>query len=122
MTSSAESFSFVLAESKAYGLANIITGKKYLALAKGGSIIVKDNDYEEMAYQTIKLFSNMTYLKEQDKSARESLKNFLPEKVDIRYINLFESLMNGTCKEFIDSEYIKYINETESLKELLSSL
>ena len=122
MTSSAESFSFVLAESKAYGLANIVTGKEYLALAKKGSIIVKDDDYKEMAYQAIKLFSNMTYLREQGKSARESLNNFLPEKVDLRYINLYESLMNGTSTEFFDSEYKKYINETESLKELLSSL
>jgi len=122
MTSRAESFSFVLAESKAYGLANIVTGKEYLVLTKKGSIVVKDNDYEEMAYQTIKLFSNMTYLREQGKSARESLENFLPEQVDLRYINLFESLMNGTSKEFFDLEYKKYINETESLKDLLISL
>jgi glycosyltransferase involved in cell wall biosynthesis len=102
MTSSAESFSFVLAESKAYGLANIVTGKEYLVLTKKGSIVVKDNDYKEMAYKTIELFSNMTYLREQGKSARESLNNFLTEKVDLRYINLFESLMNGTSKEFFD--------------------
>ena len=37
-------------------------------------------------------------------------------------INLYETLINGTSKEFFDSEYKKYINETESLKELLSSL
>ena len=122
MTSSAESFSFVLAESKAYGLANIVTGKEYLVLTKKGSIIVKDNDYEEMAYKAIELFSNMTYLREQGKSARESLNNFLTEKVDLRYINLFESLMNKTSKVFFDSEYKKYINETESLKDLLTSL
>ena len=122
MTSSAESFSFVLAESKAYGLANIVTGKEYLVLTKKGSIIVKDNDYEEMAYKAIELFSNMTYLREQGKSARESLNNFLTEKVDLRYINLFESLMNRTSKVFFDSEYKKYINETESLKDLLTSL
>lgn len=122
MTSSSESFSFVLAESKAYGLANIVTGKEYLVLTKKGSIVVKDNDYKEMAYKTIELFSNMTYLREQGKSARESLKNFLQEKVDLRYINLYESLMNGTSKEFFDSEYKKYINETESLKDLQTSL
>lgn len=122
MTSSAESFSFVLAESKAYGLANIVTGKEYLVLAKKGSIVVKDDDYKDMAYKTIELFSNMTYLREQGKSARESLNNFLTKKVDLRYINLFESLMNGTSKEFFDSEYKKYINETESLKDLLNSL
>ena len=122
MTSSAESFSFVLAESKAYGLANIVTGKEYLVLTKKGSIVVKDNDYVEMAYEAIKLFSNITYLREQGKSARESLNNFLAEKVDLRYINLYESLMNGTSKEFFDSEYKKYINETESLKNLISSL
>ena len=122
MTSNAESFSFVLAESKAYGLANIVTGKEYLVLTKKGSIIVKDNDYKEMADKAIKLFSNMTYLREQGKSSRESLNNFLSEKVDLRYINLFESLMNGTSKEFFDSEYKKYINETESLKDLLTSL
>jgi hypothetical protein len=122
MTSSAESFSFVLAESKAYGLANIVTGKEYLVLTKKGSIVVKDNDYEGMAYKTIELFSNMTYLREQGKFARESLKNFLSEKVDLRYINLYESLMNGTSKEYFDSEYKKYINETECLKDLLTSL
>ena len=122
MTSNAESFSFVLAESKAYGLANIVTGKEYLVLTKNGSIVVKYDDYEEMAYKAIKLFSNMTYLREQGKSARESLNNFLPEKVDLRYINLYESLMNGTSKQFFDSEYKKYINETECLKELLTSL
>ena len=122
MTSSAESFSFVLAESKAYGLANIVTGKEYLVLTKKGSIIVKDNDYKEMAYKTIELFSNMTYLREQGKYARESLNNFLPEKVDLRYINLYESLMNGTSKVFFDSEYKKYINETESLEDLFTSL
>ena len=103
MTSSAESFSFVLAESKAYGLANIVTGKEYLVLTKKGSIVVKDNDYEEMAYKTIELFSNMTYLREQGKFARESLNDYLSEKVDLRYINLYESLMNGTSKEYFDS-------------------
>ena len=99
MTSSSESFPFVLAESKAYGLANIVTGKEYLVLTKKGFIFVKDNDYEEMAYKAIELFSNMTCLREQGKSARESLNIFLPEKVDLRYKNLYESLMNGTSKE-----------------------
>lgn len=122
MTSSAESFSFALAESKAYGLANIVSGKEYLVLTKKGSIVVKDNDYKDIAYNAIKLFSNITCLREQGKSARESLNNFLPEKVDLRYINLFESLMNGTSKEFFDLEYKKYINETENLKDLLTSL
>jgi glycosyltransferase involved in cell wall biosynthesis len=122
MTSISESFSFVLAEAKAYGLANIVTGKEYLVLAKKGSIIVKDNDYKEMANYAIKLFSNKTYLKEQGKAARESLDDFLTEKVELRYINLYESLMNGTSKIFLDKEYIKYINETESLKELKNSL
>jgi len=98
ITSNVESFSFILAESKAYGLANIVTSKKYLVLTKKGSIVVKDNDYEEMAYKVIKLFSNMTYLREQGKTSRESLNNFLSEKMDLRYINLFESLMNGTSK------------------------
>ena len=122
MTSSSESFSFVLAESKAYGLANIVTGKEYLVLAKKGSIIVKHDDYEGMAYEAIKLFSNITYLKEQGKAARESLEDFLSEKIDLRYINLYESLMNGTSREFLDSEYKKYINETDNLKDLLNSL
>ena len=122
MTSSCESFSFVLAESKAYGLANIVTGKEYLVLTKKGSIVVKYDDFEGMAYETIKLFSNITYLKEQGKAARESLKEFLSEKIDLRYINLYESLINGTNKEYLDSEYKKYINETENLKDLLNSI
>ena len=122
MTSSSESFSFVLAESKAYGLANIVTGKEYLVLAKKGSIVVNNDDYEGIAYETIKLFSNMTYLKEQGNAARESLKDFLSEKIDLRYINLYESLMNGTIREFLDSEYKKYINKTDSLKNLVNSL
>ena len=83
---------------------------------------MKYNDYEELAYESIKLFSNMTYLREQGKAARESLNNFLSEKVDLRYINLFESLMNGTSKKFFDLEYKKYINEAENLKDLLTSI
>lgn len=122
MTSNCESFSFVLAESKAYGLANIISGKEYLVLSKKGSIVVKDNDYEEIAYETIKLFSNKTYLREQGKAARESLDDFLTEKLNLRYINLYESLMNGTSEQFFDSEYKKYINEADSLKDILNSL
>ena len=122
MTSNCESFSFVLAESKAYGLPNIISGKEYLVLSKKGSIVVKDNDYEEIAYETIKLFSNKTYLREQGKAARESLDDFLTEKLNLRYINLYESLMNGTSEQFFDSEYKKYINEADSLKDILNSL
>ena len=122
MASSSESFSYALAESKAYGLANVITGKEYLVLTKKGSIVVKYNDYEGMAYEAIKLFSNSTYLKEQGKADRESLKEFLSEKIDLRYINLYESLMNGTSREFFDSEYKKYINETENYKHLVNSL
>ena len=122
MTLSSKSFSFVLSEYKSYGFINIVTGKEYLVLAKKGSIVVKNDDYEGMAYETIKLFSNMTYLKEQGKAARESLKDFLSEKIDLRYINLYESLMNGTIRQFLDSEYKKYINETDNLKDLVNSL
>lgn len=122
MTSNSESFSFVLAESKAYGLPNIISGKEYLVLSKKGSIVVKDNDYEEIAYETIKLFSNKTYLREKGKEARESLHDFLKEKVSLRYINLYKSLMNGTSEQFFDSEYKKYINESECLKDILTSI
>ena len=122
MTSNCESFSFVLAESKAYGLANIVSDKEYLVLSKKGSIVVKDNDYKQIAYETIKLFSNKTYLREQGKAARESLNDFLTEKVNLRYINLFESLMNGSSEQFFDSEYKKYINEADSLKDILNSL
>ena len=46
----------------------------------------------------------------------------MPEKIDLRYINLYETLINGTSKEFFDSEYKKYINETENIKDLLTSL
>jgi len=55
MTSSAECFSFVLA-SKAYGLVNIVLGKEYLVLTKKGSIVVKDNDYEEFSYMQLNYF------------------------------------------------------------------
>ena len=107
MNSSVESFSFVLAESKIYGLENIDIGKEYLTLTKKGSIVVKDNDYEKMAYKAIKLFFNMIYLRKQGRSERESLNNFLPQKIGLRYVNLLESLMNGTSNEYFDSEYTK---------------
>ena len=107
MNSSVESFSFVLAESKIYGLENIDIGKEYLTLTKKGSIVVKDNDYEKMSYKAIKLFFNMIYLRKQGRSERESLNNFLPQKIGLRYVNLLESLMNGTSNEYFDSEYTK---------------
>ena len=93
MTSSAESFSFVLSESKAYGLANIVTGKEYLVLTKKGSIVVKDNDYKQMAYEAIKLFSNITYLREQGKAARESCDRNIDKGIAATITTTFKELL-----------------------------
>ena len=62
LLSDCESYCYSLAEAKAFGLANINIGKKYLVLTKNGTIHIDSDEPKNLADACIKLLKNQTYL------------------------------------------------------------
>ena len=56
-----ESYAMILEEAKAFGIPSIICGLDYLSLAKGGTIILYDDEPEVIAKEAIKILKNNTY-------------------------------------------------------------
>ena len=56
-----ESYAMILAEAKSFGIPSIICGLDYLTLAKGGTIILYDDEPEVIAKEAIKILKNNTY-------------------------------------------------------------
>ena len=71
-----ESFGLVVAETKIYGIPNIIIGIDYISIAKGGTIIIYDDDPEIISNEAIKILKNDEYRKKLGKEARESMQKF----------------------------------------------
>ena len=108
-----ESYCYALAEAKAFGLANINTGKKYLVLTKNGTINIDSEEPKEIADACIKLLKNQTYLKEQGNLARKSLEPYTYEYLNERYYSVMVSLVNNNFTSYAEKEY-KKINISES--------
>ena len=57
-----ESFGLVVAETKIYGIPNIILGINYISTAEGGTIIVYDDNPSIIAREAIKILKNDKYI------------------------------------------------------------
>ena len=90
-----ESFGLVVAETKIYGIPNIIIGIDYVSIAKGGTIIIYDDNPEIIAEEAIKLLKNDEYRKKLGKEARESMKKFNNNLLFKKWIKLILSVYNG---------------------------
>ena len=53
----------------------ILCGLDFLALAKGGTVIIYDDNPDTIAKEAIKILKDETYRKQLGKEARESMKN-----------------------------------------------
>jgi len=53
-----ESFGLVLSESKIFGIPNILVGLDYISIAKGGTIIIYDDNPISIAKEAIKILKN----------------------------------------------------------------
>ena len=69
----AEGYPMVLGETKMYGIPTILCGLDYLALAKGGTVMVYDDNPETIAKEAIKILKNETYRKILGDEARKSM-------------------------------------------------
>ena len=59
----AESYGLVMSETKIYGIPTILCGLDYITLAKGGTVIIYDDNPNTIAKEAIKILKNETYKK-----------------------------------------------------------
>ena len=69
----ADSYGMVLSETKIFWIPTILCGLDYLALAKGGTIIIYDDNPATVAKEAIKILKNETYRKKLGVEARKSM-------------------------------------------------
>jgi len=113
-----ESFGLVLAESKIYGIPNILIGLNYISIAKGGNIIIYDDKPEYIAKESLKILINNKLKQNLGKLSRNNMKKFKNELLLKNWINLILSIYNN------DDYYkrLKLTNKKISEKEALISL
>lgn len=109
MPSLTESYAMVLAEAKVFGIPSIICGLDYLSLAKGGTVILYDDEPEIIAKEAIKILKNNTYRQKLGKEARESMKIKKNKFIVKKWINLLLSVNNG------EEYYNKLAKNTEKI-------
>ena len=113
-----ESFCLSLAETKIYGIPNILIGLNYISISKGGIIIIYDDRPEYIAKESIKILLNTILKTELGKKARYSMKQFDNYKILNKWIKLILSIYYG-------DELYTYLKDIEikiSIKESLNIL
>ena len=84
-----------LVEAKLFGIPTIICGLDFLSLAKGGTIIIYDDNPDTIAKESIKILKNEKFRKELGKEARESIKNYKKKLIAKKWIKLLLSVYKG---------------------------
>lgn len=90
-----EAFPMVLCETKIYGIPNILVGIDYISIAKGGTIIIYDDEPQSISNEAIKILKNKKYRRKLGEEARNSMKKFNNEILFIKWIKLILSVFNG---------------------------
>ena len=85
----------VLCETKIYGIPNILVGIDYIQIAKGGTIIIYDDEPQSISNEAIKILKNNKYRRKLGKEARNSMKKFNNDILFIKWIKLILSVFNG---------------------------
>ena len=95
LPSLSESYSMVLSEAKIFGIPSILCGLDYLALAKGGTIIIYDDNPETISKEAIKILKIKEYRKMMGNEARKSMKKFKNSLIMKKWIKLLVSIYKG---------------------------
>lgn len=90
-----ESFGMVLAETKIYGIPNILLGLDYVSLSNKGTIIIYDDEPKSIAKEAIKILENYRFRKILGKQARKSMKQFNNRLLKFKWIQLILSVYKG---------------------------
>jgi hypothetical protein len=110
-----ESFGLVLAETKMYGIPNILMGINYISLVKNGTIIIYDDTPESLAKEGIIILLNNRFREYLGKESKKSMKKYNNEALAKKWINLILYI------NYNDSYYFKFkrqnikITDKESL-------
>ena len=83
-----EAFGLVLSETKIFGIPNILVGLDYVSIAKGGTIIIYDDNSESIAKESIKILKDYKYRKKLGREARLSMKKFKNDLLLKKWIEL----------------------------------
>jgi glycosyltransferase involved in cell wall biosynthesis len=90
-----EAFPLVLCETKIYGIPNILIGIDYISTAKGGTVIIYNDEPKSISNEAIKILKNYNYRKKLGEEARNSMKIFNNNLLFIKWIKLVLSVFNG---------------------------
>ena len=85
----------VLCETKIYGIPTILVGLDYISIAKGGTIIIYDDEPQSIANEAIKILKNNKYRKKLGEEARNSMKIYNNDLLFIKWIKLILCVFNG---------------------------
>ena len=124
LTSLSESYAMVLGETKLFGIPSIICGLDYLALAKGWTVIIYDDNPETIAKEAIKILENNGLRKYLGKEARKSMKKQRNEIIVKKWVKLLLSVYKGDDEAYhqLDLGNKNKINKKEAEKILKNQL
>ena len=100
LPSLSEAYPMTLSETKIFGIPNIICGLDYLALAKGGTIIIYDDNPNSIAKEAILILKNDSYRKKLGKEARKSMEKHKNEVIVKKWVNLLLAVYIGNIEDF----------------------
>jgi glycosyltransferase involved in cell wall biosynthesis len=103
LSSFSESYSLALSETKIFGIPSIICGLDYLTLAKGGTIIIYDDNPDTIAKEAIKILKDDSYRKKLGKEARESMIKHKNDLIIKRWVKFLLAVRKGDDKSFQES-------------------
>ena len=109
-----ESFSMVLSETKIFGIPSIICGLDFLVLAKGGTVIIYDDNPDTIAKEAIKIFKDDKYRKKLGKETRESMKTRKNKLIAKKWIKILLSVYKGDDKSFKELDNENKMTEEEA--------
>ena len=107
----AESYGLVMSETKIYGIPTILCGLDYITLAKGGTVIIYDDNPNTIAKEAIKILKNETYKKKLGVEARKSLDKHNNNVIAKRWVKLLLAVYKGDNKSFRELEEDKMTEE-----------
>ena len=107
----AESYGLVMSETKIYGIPTILCGLDYITFAKGGTVIIYDDNPNTIAKEAIKILKNETYKKKLGVEARKSLDKHNNNVIAKRWVKLLLAVYKGDNKSFRELEEDKMTEE-----------
>ena len=122
LSSLSESYPMVLGEAKIFGIPSILCGLDYLTLAKGGTVIIYDDNPLTIANEAIKILKNYEYRLKLGKEARESMKKRTNDLIAKKWVNVLLSVYKGNDKYFKKLSNENNISEKEATQILNNQL